>query len=87
MCRLFNVTGRVQGVFFRVSTRNVAVPLGINGHAINLPDRSVEVRACGDEVAIGKLRDWLHQGPRNAEVSAVSEIPTECTQPERFSTG
>ena len=87
MCRLFNVTGRVQGVFFRVSTRDFAVPLGINGHAINLPDRSVEVRACGDEAAIEKLRDWLYQGPRNAEVSAVSETRTDCTHPDRFDTG
>ena len=87
MCRLFNVTGRVQGVFYRVSTRDVAVPLGIKGHAINLADRSVEVRACGDPAAVEKLLDWLHQGPRHAEVTAVSETETGCTEPQRFTTG
>lgn len=86
MCRLFHVTGRVQGVFYRVSTRDVAVPLGIKGHAINLPDRSVEVRACGDPAAVEKLLDWLHEGPRHAEVAAVRETKTACTQPQRFTT-
>ena len=47
MCRLFRVRGRVQGVFFRVSTRDVALPLGLSGHAINLQDGSVE--QVGDE--------------------------------------
>ena len=87
MCRLFNVTGRVQGVFFRVSTQEVAVPLGVNGHAINLADGSVEVRACGDEKAVCQLRDWLDAGPRLAEVSSVAELSTECTRPVRFTTG
>ena len=87
MCRLFKVTGHVQGVFYRVSTRDVALPLGVNGHAINLPDGSVEVRACGEPAAIEKLLDWLHEGPRHAQVAAVSETEAECTQPKRFNTG
>ena len=45
--RLFTVHGRVQGVWFRESTRREAEPLGIAGHAINLPDGSVEVFAVG----------------------------------------
>ena len=51
-CRQFTVSGRVQGVFFRASTRDVATGLGLTGHAINLPDGRVEVLACGpvDEV-------------------------------------
>ena len=87
MCRLFNVTGRVQGVFFRVSTRDVAVPLGIRGHAINLADGSVEVRACGEAGAVEQLHAWLHEGPRNASVTSVAESDTDCTSPDRFSTG
>ncbi|MDG2376611.1 MAG: acylphosphatase [Woeseiaceae bacterium] len=87
MCRLFNVTGRVQGVFFRVSTRDVASPLGLNGHSINLPDGSVEVRACGDDTAIDQLQAWLHEGPPHANVSAVNERLTACTAPARFNTG
>ena len=87
MCRLFKVTGRVQGVFFRVSTRDVAVPLGVHGHAVNLADGSVEVRACGGAAAVNELEAWLHQGPRNAVVDAVTEQDTVCTTPERFTTG
>ena len=80
------MTGRVQGVFFRASTRSVAEPLSIHGLAINLADGSVEVRACGDDAAIDQLVDWLHQGPRNASVTAVEEQHTTCTHPDRFTT-
>jgi acylphosphatase len=87
MCRQFKVSGRVQGVFFRVSTRDVAVPLQLTGHAINMPDGSVEVRACGDGAAIDQLHDWLHRGPPHASVTTVEEVATTCTHPDRFTTG
>ena len=87
MCRVFRVTGRVQGVFFRASTRGIAEPLNIRGHAINLADGSVEVRACGDDSSIDQLVSWLHRGPRHASVIAVEEQDTTCTHPDRFSTG
>ena len=87
MCRLFKVTGRVQGVFFRSSTRDVAVPLHLTGHAINRPDGSVEVRACGEDGAVEQLYEWLHEGPRRAVVTGVQELETACTQPVRFRTG
>ena len=87
MCREFIIIGRVQGVFFRASTRDVATPLGISGHAINLDDGTVQVRACGEDAAVEKLRDWLNQGPGGAVVTDVTERPAECTRPDRFSTG
>ena len=87
MCRLFNVTGRVQGVFFRVSTQDVAAGLGLNGHAVNLPDGSVEVRACGDDRSVEQLREWLHEGPRMATVGDVLELESTCARPQRFDTG
>lgn len=87
MCRLFRVSGRVQGVFFRANTRNVAVSLDLRGHAINLADGDVEVRACGDDAAVDKLEAWLHEGPPKASVTAVDELPAECTSPQRFRTG
>jgi len=86
MCRQFIVTGRVQGVFFRASTRDVAIPLKLRGHAINLPDGSVEVRACGDADAITELSNWLHRGPSHAVVQSVTEIKTACTKPDGFVT-
>ncbi|MDX5334158.1 MAG: acylphosphatase [Gammaproteobacteria bacterium] len=76
-CRRFLVSGHVQGVFFRASTREQALALGLEGYARNLPDGRVEVVACGPVAALASLRDWLHQGPRLAEVTAVDESAAE----------
>ncbi|MBD8900551.1 acylphosphatase [Rhodanobacter sp. DHG33] len=70
----FLVSGRVQGVFFRASTREQAVALGIEGHAINLPDGRVEVMAVGDEAALDALERWLRKGPPAARVDAVERL-------------
>ncbi len=86
-CRQFKVSGRVQGVFFRASTRDVAVPLGLTGHAINLPDGTVEVLACGEPAAIEKLGDWLHEGPPMSTVTNVVSHDIKCEVPEGFRTG
>ena len=67
----FIVRGKVQGVWFRASTRDVAVRLGLAGHACNLVDGSVEVVALGDAAAIDQLQAWLHQGPPMARVEGV----------------
>jgi acylphosphatase len=69
------VGGRVQGVFFRASTREQAVRLGLNGYARNLPDGRVEVMACGPPEAVSQLRDWLRSGPPMADVSGVACEP------------
>jgi acylphosphatase len=69
--RRFTITGRVQGVFFRDSTRRVAESLALVGHAINLSDGSVEVLACGEADALASLEKWLHEGPPQASVTAV----------------
>jgi len=87
MCRSFKVTGRVQGVFFRVSTREVAERLDLNGHAVNLPDGSVEVTVCGDDDAIDELAAWLQVGPARAHVANVVEAAVDCTAPGTFKTG
>ena len=53
------VSGRVQGVFFRASTRDKARQLGLAGRASNLPDGRVEVIASGPEADLAALRRWL----------------------------
>lgn len=73
VCRRFLVSGEVQGVFFRASTRDVARRLGLGGYAANLPDGRVEVVACGTEDALERLREWLYLGPPQAEVAGVEE--------------
>ena len=70
--RLFTIKGRVQGVFFRDSTRREAVALGLSGYAINLPSGEVEVLACGDSDAIAQLEAWLRRGPPLSRVESVS---------------
>ena len=75
--RRFRVTGKVQGVYFRHSTRQRAERLAIRGHARNLPDGSVEVLAHGASAAVEELLQWLHQGPRMARVDEVQELKVE----------
>jgi len=75
--RRFIIKGRVQGVFFRDSTRRVAESLGLTGHAINLDDGNVEVLACGDAEAIESLLEWLQEGPPLASVATVFEQAAE----------
>ena len=76
-CRRFLVRGKVQGVWFRASTRQQAVALGLNGQALNLPDGRVEVIACGKSEALDALASWLWQGPELARVDVVvsEEVP------------
>jgi len=67
----FLVSGRVQGVFFRASTREQALDLGLAGHAKNLADGRVEVLASGTGDALDALEQWLWQGPPAAKVAQV----------------
>lgn len=78
-CKRFVVNGRVQGVWFRASTRDTALALGLDGRAVNLADGSVEVVACGAADALDRLENWLHQGPELARVDSVrvEDLPEE----------
>ncbi len=83
-CARFLVSGRVQGVFFRASTREQARTLGLSGHARNLDDGRVEVLACGEAQALDALERWLHEGPPSARVDAVDREPVADTPPRGF---
>ncbi len=88
VARRFTVRGRVQGVFFRESTRRVAESLGITGHAINLANGDVEVLACGEPAELDKLADYLADGPTMAVVTGVSaEFVETDDEYDRFVTG
>ena len=86
-CRKFQVEGRVQGVWFRESTRQQANLLGLNGHAINRPDGSVEVLACGEPESLDAQAEWLWDGPPMARVTCVTQAAYEGVCPGRFITG
>ena len=77
----------MQGVFFRASTREQALRLGMDGHALNLPDGSVEVVACGAEAAHRELEAWLQTGPPSARVDGVTVENYAQTVPTGFSIG
>ena len=67
------VEGRVQGVWFRDSTRRQAQQLGVYGWVRNCPDGTVEVLAEGPEEDVRRLVAWCHRGPSAAKVSHVHE--------------
>jgi acylphosphatase len=63
------VSGRVQGVFFRASTKKKADEVDIKGYVRNEPDGSVYIEAAGEEANLKTFIDWCHQGPPNARVT------------------
>jgi acylphosphatase len=65
------VRGRVQGVFFRESTRQTAIRLGLHGWVRNLPDGRVEAVFQGDDGACGKALEFVRRGPPSAHVHEV----------------
>jgi acylphosphatase len=65
------ISGWVQGVLFRSSTREQARRLGVAGWVRNLYDGSVEGLFEGDEQAVSQLIRWCHHGPPGAQVQDV----------------
>jgi acylphosphatase len=73
------VTGRVQGVYFRMFTQNKAKHFGIKGSVCNLPDGRVEIIAEAEQAIMEKFIKWCHKGPITARVDHVEliELPVE----------
>ena len=69
--RTFRVHGRVQGVFFRQSTKQEADRLGLHGYAQNNPDDTVTIEAEGPADALAALEAWCQHGPPLARVDKV----------------
>ncbi len=65
------VTGRVQGVCFRMYTQRQAEDCGLTGWVRNLADGRVEVMAFGNEQQLAKLNQWLKSGPSMAQVTTL----------------
>lgn len=73
------VKGKVQGVFYRQSTKEKAAALEITGTVCNLPDESVAIMATGTQEQLDQLIQWCRQGPPRAVVTSVdvSEQPLQ----------
>lgn len=77
------VEGKVQGVFYRASTKEKADELGLKGWVRNEADGAVLIQAEGDEAGIRALVDWCWEGPSAARVTDVQE---EAVDPKEFDT-
>ncbi len=82
--RHVQVSGRVQGVFFRSWTQQQANELGVAGWVRNCPDGSVEVHLAGEEEAVDQLVARLRYGPPSAVVNRVDVIELDPEAGERF---
>jgi len=73
------IEGRVQGVWFRDSTRNEATRLNLTGWVKNRFDGNVELVAEGSQEEVKKLIEWCHHGPPGARVTMVHKIKEDYT--------
>jgi acylphosphatase len=69
------VTGRVQGVWFRDTCRDMAKVCGVHGHVRNRADRAVEAEFEGPPAAVERMIAWCRTGPARARVDDVHVDP------------
>ncbi|ABA57400.1 Acylphosphatase [Nitrosococcus oceani ATCC 19707] len=78
------IAGRVQGVWFRASTKEKAMELGVRGWVRNLPDGRVEALLQGEAEAVEALKKWLWRGPTLAQVVDVQSEMVEIPEIQMF---
>ena len=75
------IKGKVQGVFYRATAKDVADLIGVKGWVRNLPNDDVEITATAAEDVLQKFIAWCKQGPLKAR---VDEVIIEDLNPEEF---
>ena len=73
------VEGKVQGVFFRSHTQDMAFTLGLTGWVKNRRDGSVEAVFEGEKAKVEQMIQWCHRGPSEARVNEVHLIWEDAT--------
>ncbi|QJB55441.1 acylphosphatase [Pseudodesulfovibrio sp. zrk46] len=73
----FTVHGKVQGVWFRAWTQDLAKELGLTGWVRNTSDGNVEGLALGEDTQLAKFKERLHDGPPLARVTQVDSAESE----------
>ena len=68
---VIDIEGRVQGVFFRYSTKKTAKKLGLEVYAQNMADGSVHIEAQGSKEKLEELLEFAKEGPRMARVDDI----------------
>ena len=71
MCVRVVVSGRVQGVFFRMETKRAADQVGVTGWVRNKQDGRVEAVFQGDDNQIDRMVEWCKKGPALSRVTRV----------------
>ena len=66
------VSGKVQGVWFRQSTKDKALELGITGEVSNQPDGTVKIIVTGTKEQLSLFTEWCKQGPPKANVTNLN---------------
>ena len=75
-----HIYGRVQGVYFRVSSQKKAAQLGLVGWVRNCADGHVELVAEGADEGLKQLIDWCQEGPELANVVRIDELWESATE-------
>jgi acylphosphatase len=78
------VKGKVQGVFFRASTKAVADQLGVKGFVKNESNGDVSIAAEGDTMSLDMFLDWCKEGPEDAVVTSVDSHEGELKNYRNF---
>ncbi|WP_462264348.1 acylphosphatase [Mucilaginibacter sp.] len=78
------VQGKVQGVFYRASTKAVADQLGVRGIVRNTPDGAVYIEAEADQATMELFLEWCHEGPQPARVERVETAEGELKNYRNF---
>jgi len=72
----FIISGKVQGVYYRVSVKNNAISLNYHGYVRNMPDGTVEACVTCHESEVDNFINILKKGSRNSHVTAIKQL--EC---------
>jgi acylphosphatase len=78
------VQGKVQGVFYRASTKAVADQLGVKGCVKNMPDGNVFIEAEAEATLLDMFLEWCHEGPERARVTTVESQEGELKNYRNF---
>jgi len=78
------ISGRVQGVFFRDTSKAVADQLGVKGTARNRPDGTVAIEAEGDEFSLDLFLEFCHKGSDRSAVENVEVAEGEMKNYRNF---
>lgn len=78
------VTGKVQGVSFRATTKAIADQMGVRGMIKNEKDGSVYMEAEGDDTSLEVFQEWCHEGPDRAKIESVEVTSGELKNYRNF---